>query len=96
MAAFAVDTVGRRNYTVWFKDLKSGAMGPSTIEDVTANLVWAEGSRVLFYTDKDPETLRAHQIWRHDLVKGLMMYWSLRSWTRPSAVASRKPNPVSS
>ena len=70
LAAFAVDTVGRRNYTVWFKDLKSGAMGPSTIEDVTANLVWAEGSRVLFYTDKDPETLRAHQIWRHEFDKG--------------------------
>lgn len=66
LAAFAVDTVGRRNYTVWFKDLKTGELLPSGIENITANLVWAEDSRVLFYTAKDPLTLRAHQVWRHD------------------------------
>ncbi len=66
LAAFAVDTVGRRNYTVWFKDLKLGTTRRSDIVDVTANLVWAEDARVLFYADKDPLTLRAHQIWRHE------------------------------
>lgn len=65
MAAFAVDTVGRRNYSIWFKDLASGELITSGIENVTANLVWAEGSRVLFYANKDPVTLRTHQIWRH-------------------------------
>ena len=66
LAAFAVDTIGRRNYTIWFKDLQSGELTKSDIENVTANMVWAEGTRVLFYADKDPVTLRTHQIWRHE------------------------------
>ena len=39
----------------------------SGIVDVTPNLVWAEGRPVLFYTVQDPETLRWHEVWRHEL-----------------------------
>ena len=65
--AYAVDTVGRRQYTVRFKDLNTGEVLEDELTDVTANLAWAEDNRTLFYADQDPETLRAYRIFRHVL-----------------------------
>jgi oligopeptidase B len=65
--AYAVDNVGRRIYTVRFRDLRSGETLPDTIPEVTGNVAWAEDGRTLFYTKQDPETLRPHQVWRHVL-----------------------------
>ncbi len=67
MIAYAIDTVGRRKYTVHFKNLETGEVLDQTIENVTPNIVWAENARVLFYAAKDPQTLRSYQIWRHDV-----------------------------
>ena len=68
--AYAVDDVGRRFYTVRFKDLATGEMLPDEIADVTANLAWAADSATLFYVRKDPDTLRSYQVFRHRLGKG--------------------------
>ena len=68
--AYAVDDVGRRFYTVRFKDLATGEMLPDEIADVTANLAWAADSATLFYVRKDPDTLRSYQVLRHRLGKG--------------------------
>jgi oligopeptidase B len=65
--AFATDTVGRRFYTIRFKDLRTGALLADTIKDVTGNLAWANDSRTLFYTRQDPATLRSHRVFRHEL-----------------------------
>jgi len=65
--AFATDTVGRRFYTIRFKDLATGALLPDTIKDVTGNLAWANDNRTLFYTRQDPATLRSHRVYRHEL-----------------------------
>lgn len=65
--AWAEDAVGRRIYTVRFKDLETGEILPDALENTTANLVWAEDGRTLFYTRKDPQTLRSYQVWRHVL-----------------------------
>ena len=65
--AYAVDTVGRRSYTLYFKDLATGAQLPDVISDVTGNLVWAADNRTVFYTDRDPETLRWDRVYRHTL-----------------------------
>ena len=65
--AYAVDDVGRRFYTVRFKDLASGETLPDEIPDVTANLVWAADSATVFYVRQDPDTLRAYQVFRHRL-----------------------------
>lgn len=67
LAAFAVDTVGRRIYTLRVKDLASGEMLSDHILTVTDNFVWAEDGQTLFYTRQDPETLRPYQIYRHML-----------------------------
>jgi oligopeptidase B len=65
--AFALDTVGRRKYTIRFKDLSTGEMLADEIPEATPNLVWANDDRTLFYTKQDPETLRWYRIYRHVL-----------------------------
>ncbi len=67
IAAFAVDSVGRRIYTIGFKDLETGEMLPDSIPDVTSNFTWAEDGRALFYAKQDPATLRRDRIYRHTL-----------------------------
>ncbi len=65
--AFSVDTVGRRFYTLRFKNLKSGEMYDDVLSDVTGNVAWANDNKTIFYTKQDPETLRSHRIYRHVL-----------------------------
>jgi oligopeptidase B len=65
--AFAEDTLGRRFYTIRFKDLQSGQILPDEIRSVTPVMVWANDSETIFYTKQDPETLRWYQIYRHRL-----------------------------
>jgi oligopeptidase B len=65
--AFTVDTVGRRLYTIRFKNLSTGEMLPDEIRSTTANIAWANDNRTLFYTKQDPTTLRPHRIYRHAL-----------------------------
>ena len=65
--AFAVDTVGRRKYTLQIKDLETGQLLDDQIVDITGNLVWANDNQTLFYTRQDPKTLRSFQIFRHSV-----------------------------
>jgi len=62
---YGEDTAGRRFYTLRFKDLTTGELAAEHIANVTGNVIWANDNRTVFYTKQDPETLRAHQIWRH-------------------------------
>ncbi len=62
---WAEDTVSRRQYDIRFKNLKTGEVLDTKISGVTTSLALADDSRTLFYTRRDPETLRAHQVWRH-------------------------------
>jgi oligopeptidase B len=65
--AYAVDTVGRRKYTIRFKNLKTGEFLQDEIKDVTSNITWANDNKTLFYSKQDPTTLRSFQIYRHAL-----------------------------
>ena len=67
LLAYAVDTVGRRIYTIYFKNLTTGEILPDTIPEVTGNLAWANDNKTLFYSKQDPVTLRSHRIYRHVL-----------------------------
>ncbi len=67
LAAYGVDTVGRRFYTLRFKDLKTGAHLRDAIPEVTGDVAWANDNRTLFYGKQDPVTLRSHRIYRHVL-----------------------------
>jgi oligopeptidase B len=65
--AYAVDTVGRRKYTLRFKDLGTGETLADEIPEVTGNVAWAADGRTVFYTEQHPETLRSYRIHRHVL-----------------------------
>ena len=67
LAVCAVDTVGRRFYTLRVKDLGTGRLLDDIIPDVTGGATWALDNRTLFYSKQDPETLRSWQVWRHVL-----------------------------
>ncbi|RLE34745.1 MAG: oligopeptidase B [Acidobacteria bacterium] len=67
LLAFAEDSVGRRLYSLRFKNLDTGEIYPDLLPKVTGNVVWAGDNRTVFYTRQDPETLRSHRVFRHVL-----------------------------
>ena len=67
LAAFGVDTVSRRQYAIQVKNLKTGEIYPDKMENTTGSAVWASDNKTLFYTKKDPVTLRSDRIFKHRL-----------------------------
>ena len=67
LLAFAADEVGRRIYTIRFKNLDTHEFLDDQIPEVTGNFVWASDQRSIFYSKQDPETLRSFQIYKHIL-----------------------------
>lgn len=67
LAAYGLDTVSRRQYTIQIKNLKTGKDYPEIIENTTGNAIWANDNKTLFYTRKDPQTLRSDKIYKHVL-----------------------------
>ncbi|MCD9611498.1 S9 family peptidase [Tenacibaculum maritimum] len=67
LAAFAIDTVSRRQYVIKVKNLETGEIYPDEIKNTTGGSVWANDNKTLFYTKKDPLTLRSSKIFRHIL-----------------------------
>ena len=63
--AFAADEVGRRIYTIHFKNLETQEILEDQIPEVTGNFVWAADQASIFYSKQDPETLRSFQIYKH-------------------------------
>ncbi|MFK5981953.1 MAG: S9 family peptidase [Flavobacteriaceae bacterium] len=65
--SFGVDTVSRRKYTIYIKDLVSGKLLEENIPLTTGGSTWANDNQTLFYTQKDEQTLRSDKIYRHRL-----------------------------
>ncbi|WP_139958711.1 S9 family peptidase [Flavicella sediminum] len=66
-AIFGVDTVSRRQYTLYVKDLEKNTIYEEAIENTTGGGVWANDNKTFFYTKKDPVTLRSNKIYKHVL-----------------------------
>ncbi len=66
-AAFAIDNVSRRIYTVQIKNLETGEILSDKIEGITGGTAWANDNKTLFYTAKDANTLRSDKIYKHKL-----------------------------
>lgn len=62
--AFSVDTVGRRFYDIYFRNLESGKILDFKIEATTGSMVWAEDNKTLYYIKQNPNTLRAENAYR--------------------------------
>ncbi len=67
LLVFGIDTIGRRQYVLMFKDLTTGDLLADEIPNTTGGAVWANDNKTVFYTRRDPETLRAQEILRHKL-----------------------------
>jgi oligopeptidase B len=65
--SFGVDTVSRRKYTIYIKDLVTGELLDENIPLTTGGSTWANDNETLFYTQKDEQTLRSNKIYRHRL-----------------------------
>ena len=65
--SFGVDTVSRRKYTLYIKDLVTGKILDENIPLTTGGSTWANDNETLFYTQKDEQTLRSDKIYRHRL-----------------------------
>lgn len=66
LLAFGVDTVSRRKYTIYFKNLETDQLLADEIPNTTGRAVWANDNKTVFYVTKD-STLRPHKIFRHVL-----------------------------
>mgnify|MGYP000113625606 FL=1 len=66
-AAFGVDLVSRRQYTIQIKNLNTGEILPVKIENTTGGSTWAGDNKTLFYTRNDIQTLRSDKIYKHTL-----------------------------
>lgn len=67
IAVFGIDTVSRRQYVLQFKNLLTGEVYDTKIENTTGRAIWAGDNKTIFYTRKDPQTLRSSQIYKHVL-----------------------------
>ena len=67
IAAYGVDTEGRRFYDIYFLDIETGELLEDKIEATTANFEWANDSQTILYGKQHPETLRSYRVYRHQL-----------------------------
>jgi len=67
LVAFAVDTLSRRQYNIQIKNLKTGEIYPEIIKNTSGSSVWANDNETLYYTQKNPTTLRGEKIFKHTL-----------------------------
>jgi oligopeptidase B len=64
--AYGVDTVSRRQYTIYFKNLTTGELLNTKISTTTGSIAWANDNETVFYTVID-NSLRPYRIFRHSL-----------------------------
>lgn len=67
LMAFGIDTISRRQYTIYFKNLENGNLLSDKLSNTGGGAVWANDNKTVFYTTKDPETLRQNKIFKHIL-----------------------------
>jgi oligopeptidase B len=65
--AYGVDELSRRQYTLCFKNLKTGQNLSETIAGTSGAAVWSADSKHVFYASNNPVTLLSEKIKRHQL-----------------------------
>jgi len=65
--AYGVDSVGRRKYTIRFRNLTNGVECKDRLENTTGRFVFGHNHTYGYYTVKDETTLRSHKIMMHKL-----------------------------
>lgn len=67
MLAYGIDTVSRRMYTLYIKNLETGEIYNDKMSITEGYATWANDNKTLFYTKKDEVTLRSGKIFKHIL-----------------------------
>jgi len=67
LMVYGVDTVSRRQYSLYVKNLETGELLEDVLSNTTGGASWANDNKTLFYTVKDPVTLRSYRIYKHKL-----------------------------
>ena len=62
---YSVDTLSRRIYELFFKNLTTGKTLLETVPNTTGSVAWANDNKTLFYTSKNKLTLLSEKIFRH-------------------------------
>ena len=66
LLAYTVDETGFRQYRLQVKDLRTGKLGPDSVERVTS-IEWTEDGQTLFYSVEDAQTKRSNHVYKHAL-----------------------------
>ncbi|MEO6589682.1 MAG: oligopeptidase B, partial [Pyrinomonadaceae bacterium] len=64
--AFSTDNTGYRQYTLQFKDLRTGKMLSDKIERITS-AVWSNDGKYIFVAQEDAVSKRSDKLWRHEI-----------------------------
>lgn len=67
LLAYGVDTVSRRQYTIYIKNLETGEIYADAVFPASGGSEWANDNKTLFYTATNPKTLLSEKIKRHTL-----------------------------
>lgn len=63
--AVSEDFIGRRKYEVRFRT--NGKYMKDVLTETSGSIVWANDNKTVYYTKKDPETLREYLVYRHQI-----------------------------
>ncbi|TVQ12276.1 MAG: S9 family peptidase [Bacteroidetes bacterium] len=67
MIAYTVDTLGRRQNTIYYKDLATQKVTPTAVELAAGDVEWAADNKTFFFTTIDPVTLRYIRVFRYNI-----------------------------
>jgi len=65
LLAYAEDSVSRRRYTIYVKNLRTGKLVEEPVPNTEGQVTWANDNKTYFYTKKDSNTLRSRWIYKH-------------------------------
>ncbi len=64
--SFGVDTLSRRVYTIYFKNLETGEILDETIPNTSGFAPWANDNKTIYYATKNEVSLLPEKIWRYE------------------------------
>ena len=65
--AYPVDTLSRRVYSIYIKNLKTGKILDNHIPNAEGDFAWANDNKTIFYTSKNEVTLLSEKIYKHNI-----------------------------
>jgi oligopeptidase B len=65
--AYGLDTLSRRKYLIYFKNLETGKTIDVALPGTIGQVAWSSNNKTVFYTVIDDTTLRAFKVCRHTL-----------------------------